>query len=298
LLPVRTLNVKTAKDFAKGAKENKVKFYNMKYTTNTLLIFALIFFLGCSKKPEDKKNTSGSYETDFAKYFEGFSGAFVLYDVNNKYYIRHNEKQCTERWSPCSTFKIPNSLIALETGVAADENFTLKWDGTKQPYDSWNSDHTLKTAIANSVVWYYRELARRIGEEKMKYYIDKIDYGNRDISGGLDKFWLMSSIAISANEQVEFLLKLITNRLPFSERTVNIVKDIMTLEKNDLYVLRGKTGSGENKDKKRTQGWFVGFLTMGDNAYVFATNIEAPENANGPKAKAITYEILKSLKLM
>jgi len=270
----------------------------MKNIFYLLLIFTVTLTTSCGKKQEESKKNTGKYETDFAKFFEGYSGAFVLYDVNNKYYIRHNEKQCAERWSPCSTFKIPNSLIALETGVAADDNFTLKWDGTKQPYDSWNSDHTLKTAIANSVVWYYRELARRIGEEKMKYYIDKIDYGNKDISGGLDKFWLMSSIAISADEQVEFLLKLITNKLPFSERTVNIVKDIMTLEKNDMYVLRGKTGSGENKDKKRTQGWFVGFLTMGDNAYVFATNIEAPENANGQKAKAITYEILKSLKLM
>jgi beta-lactamase class D len=270
----------------------------MKYIINTLLVFVIIFSFGCNKKPEEKKNILGSYETDFSKYFEGYSGAFVLYDVNNKYYIRHNEEQCKKRWSPCSTFKIPNSLIALETGVVTDENFMLKWDGTKQPYDTWNRDHTLRTAITNSVVWYYRELARRIGEARMKDYIEKIDYGNKDISGGLDKFWLMSSIAISADEQVEFLLKLITNKLPFSERTVNIVKDIMTLEKNDLYVLRGKTGSGENKDIKRTQGWFVGYLTLGDNAYVFATNIEAPENANGKKAKEITYEILKSLKLM
>lgn len=280
------------------AKESKTIFYYMKYITNTLIIIALIFFFGCNKKPEERKNISGSYETNFEKYFEGYAGAFVLYDVNNKFYIRHNEEQCGKRRSPCSTFKIPNSLIALETGVAADENFTLKWDGKKQPIASWNQDHNLRTAIANSVVWYYRELARRIREEKMKYYIDKIDYGNKDISGGLDKFWLMSSIEISANEQVEFLLKLITNKLPFSERTVNIVKDIMTLEKNDLYVLRGKTGSGENKDIKKTQGWFVGFLTLGDNAYVFATYIEAPENANGKKAKEISYEILKSLKLI
>lgn len=270
-----------------------------------ILIPVLILGLyGCGKKNEVNKKDSeskkllGSYETDFAKYFEGYSGAFVLYDVNNKYYIRHNEEQCKKRFSPCSTFKIPNSLIALETGIATDENFTLKWDGTKQPFETWEKDHTLKTAIANSVVWYYREIARRIGEKKMKEYIDKIDYGNKDISGGIDKFWLTSSLEISANEQVEFLLKLITNKLPFSERTVNIVKDIMTLERNDMYVLRGKTGSGGKESEKSSLGWFVGYLTLGDNAYVFATNITAEKNANGPKAKAITYEILKSLKLM
>ncbi|MFA5403345.1 MAG: class D beta-lactamase [Ignavibacteria bacterium] len=260
--------------------------------------FVAIFLLsGCNKKNEISQIKQPGYETDFSKYFEGYSGAFVLYDVNNKYYIRHNEEQCNKRLSPCSTFKIPSSLIALETGVATDENFLLKWDGTKQPFESWNRDHTLKTAIANSVVWYYRELARRIGEEKMKEYVQKINYGNMDISGGLDKFWLMSSIEISANEQVEFLYKLYKNELPFSERTINIVKDIMTLEKTDKFVLRGKTGSSGDMENY-SQGWFVGYITHENNAFIFATNIIAPKDASGIKAKAITYEILKSLKLM
>ena len=278
-----------------------------------IIIFIFLFstaFFGCNKKtdaPQNKRDSNetgtsqnklSSYETDFSKYFEGYSGAFVLYDVANKYYIRHNEEQCKKRLSPCSTFKIPNSLIALETGVAPDENFLLKWDGTKQWMDSWNKDHTLRTAIANSVVWYYRELARRIGEEKMEDYIQKINYGNMDLSGGLDKFWLMSSIEISANEQVEFLYKLYKNDLPFSEGTFNIVKDIMTLEKTDTFVLRGKTGSGSKKEDNYSQGWFVGYVEHSNNAYIFATNIIAPENANGIKAKEITYNILKSLKLM
>jgi beta-lactamase class D len=269
----------------------------MKNSTYTFLVLIILIFFGCNKKTDTPQNKQGSYEADLSKYFEGYSGAFVLYDVNNKYYIRYNEEQCKKRLSPCSTFKIPNSLIALETGVATDENFLLKWDGTKQWMESWNKDHTLRTAIANSVVWYYRELARRIGEKKMKEYIQKINYGNMDISGGLDKFWLTSSIEISANEQVEFLYKLYKNELPFSERTVNIVKDIMTLEKTDKFVLRGKTGSSGDKDNY-SHGWFVGYVTHGENAFIFATNIIAPQKANGIKAKEITYEILKSLKLM
>jgi beta-lactamase class D len=263
------------------------------------LISSVLLFGGCNKKTETPSPLQKiGYETDLSKFFEGYSGAFVLYDVANKYYISHNEEQCKKRLSPCSTFKIPNSLIALETGIATDENFLLKWDGTNQPIESWNRDHTLKTAIENSVVWYYRELARRIGEEKMKEYIQKINYGNMDISGGLDKFWLMSSIEISANEQVEFLYKLYKNELPFSEKTVKIVKDIMTLEKKDSYVLRGKTGSGKKWKEAYSQGWFVGYIEHSNNAYIFATNIIAPENAIGFKAKEITYEILKSLKLM
>lgn len=269
----------------------------MKKSIYILLSFSILLF-GCNKKNETPKNKPNGYETDFSKYFEGYSGAFVLYDVANRYYIRHNEEQCKKRLSPCSTFKIPNSLIALEIGVVTDENFPLKWDGTKHWLESWNKDHTLKTAFANSVVWYYREIARRIGEEKMTEYINNINYGNMDISGGLDKFWLMSSIEISANEQVEFLFKLYKNELPFSENTVNIVKDIMILERADSFIMRGKTGSGENKKNNFTQGWFVGYITVGENAFIFATNITATEKANGMKAKEITYEILKSLKLM
>jgi|WetSurMetagenome_2_1015567.scaffolds.fasta_scaffold75616_3 beta-lactamase class D len=269
----------------------------MKNLFYIFFVLNVILFSSCNKKTETPPKKQIGYETDFSKFFEGYSGAFVLYDVANNYYIRYNEEQCNKRLSPCSTFKIPNSLIALETGVATDENFLLKWDGTKQWMESWNRDHTLKSAIANSVVWYYRELARRIGEEKMKYYIQKINYGNMDISGGLDKFWLTSSIEISATEQVEFLYKLYKNELPFSERTVNIVKDIMTLEKTDKFVLRGKTGSTGDKENY-SHGWFVGYITHENNAFIFATNIIAPEKANGIKAKEITYEILKSLKLM
>jgi beta-lactamase class D len=257
-------------------------------------IFTIIFVLfigGCTKKHQ--------YEEDLSKYFNGYKGCFVLYDSNNKYYIRYNEEQCSKRLSPCSTFKIPNSLIGLETGVITDENFTLKWDGTEYPIESWNSDHNLKSAIKNSVVWYYREIARRIGEEKMREYIHKIGYGNEDISGGIDKFWLMSSIKISANEQVEFLKELYNNKLPFLDKTLDVVKDILILEKNDKYTFSGKTGSGSNSENKTSQGWFVGVVMLKDNTYFFATNIEAgEEEVNGMKAKEITIEILKSLKIM
>lgn len=269
---------------------------------NKIFIISVLFLAllsGCNRKDNIIEHIKQrSYETDFNRFFEGYSGAFVLYDVSNNFYIRHNEELCNKRLSPCSTFKIPNSLIALETGVAADENFMLKWDGTKQPIESWEKDHTLKTAIENSVVWYYREIAKRIGEERMKDYIQKMNYGNMDLSGGIDKFWLMSSLTISANEQVEFLNKLLSNKLPFSDRTINILKDIMTLDKSDVYVLRGKTGSGTGKDEKYSQGWFVGFVTHSNNTFIFATNITAPENANGKKAKEITYNILKSLKII
>ena len=264
------------------------------FKNNMLKLFTLFIILfvfgGCEKKQD--------YETDFSIFFNNYKGCFVIYDYNNKYYIRYNKEQCEKRISPCSTFKIPNTLIGLETGVITDENFTLNWDGTNYPRESWNHDQNLKSAILNSVVWYYQEIARRVGEEKMSEYIKKIGYGNEDISGGIDKFWLMSSLKISANEQVEFLKKLYSNNFLFSDRTVNIVKEIFILEKYVGYIFSGKTGSGTDTVNKTSIGWFVGSITLGDNAYFFATNIEGGENeANGIKAKEITSEILKSLKL-
>jgi len=134
---------------------------------------------------------------ELEKYFQGYSGAFVLYDLRNNRYTRYAPEHCDERLLPASTFKILNSLIGLETGVIPDENYVFKWDGTQYPIPSWNQDHTLKTAIQNSVVWYYQELARRVGKEKMQYYVDAVNYGNKDISGEIDNFlvrWRIKNI--------------------------------------------------------------------------------------------------------
>ena len=136
---------------------------------------------------------------DFGKHFEGFtSGTFVMYDESKDQYSVFNEQQSETRLTPCSTFKIYNSLIALETGAASDENMVLSWDGQQRFLPVWNQDHTMASGIKNSVVWYYQALASRIGPEHMQKYIDAIPYGNRDISGGITQFWLRSSLTISA----------------------------------------------------------------------------------------------------
>jgi beta-lactamase class D len=236
---------------------------------------------------------------ELEKYFQGFKGAFVLYDLNGNNYIRYNPERCAERFIPASTFKIMNSLIGLETGVIPDENYVIKWDGTHNVIPSWNQDHTLKTAIKNSVVWYYQELARRVGKEKMQHYIEIANYGNKDISGQIDTFWLEGGLRISANEQVEFLKRLYKNELPFSSRSVNIVKEILVLEKTESYQLSGKTGSGQRITPH--EGWFVGYLETKGNVYFFATNFESssPDGlANGDTAQKISLNILRGLELL
>ncbi len=100
--------------------------------------------------------------------FEGREGCFILQEGGATRPLERVGTLCAERVSPCSTFKIPNSLIGLETGVLADENAVLPWDGVKRSRPEWNRDHTLASAIKVSVVWYYQELARRVGTERMQ----------------------------------------------------------------------------------------------------------------------------------
>ena len=164
-----------------------------------------------------------------------------------------------------------NSLIGLEMGVVEDENHVIRWDGTTHAIAAWNRDHTLATAIENSVVWYYQALARQVGREEMQYYVELANYGNEDISGEIDTFWLEGGLRISPEEQVLFLRRLYEGTLPFSTRSMDIVKGILLVEETETYRLSAKTGFGVRVEPQI--GWWVGYLEV-DDVYFFATNIE------------------------
>lgn len=220
-----------------------------------------------------------------------------MYDMNNDQYIYYNPERCAESFIPASTFKIMNSLAGLESGVIPDQDYIIKWDGTPQEFVEWNQDHTLKTAFQHSVIWYYQELARRLGREQMQEYVDAAQYGNQNISGQIDTFWLEGDLRISPDEQVEFLRRLYTGDLPFSQRAMDTVKDIMIIEDVGGYTFGGKTGTAVRVVPHI--GWFVGYLKTDDNVYIFATNIELQSiEGNLGKARAITENILHDLELM
>ncbi len=221
-------------------------------------------------------------EPNFGKY----DGSAVVFDLNSSQKIVFGTR-ADERLSPCSTFKILNSMIALDSKVVKDEDEVIKWDGIKREYPAWNQDHTTRSAIAVSTVWFYQELASRIGEKRMREYVSRVKYGNADTSNSLTSFWLGGgSLKISLNEQVDFLSRLMRNDLEFPQHVMDTVKDIITLEKNDTYRLGGKTGSCGGI------GWFVGFVQNHDKTTVFAFNIKG-EGANGVEAKRIALEYLK-----
>ncbi len=148
---------------------------------------------------------------DLAKRFadEGTSGTFVGYKVDEYLIVASDKERSGEPQLPASTFKIPNSIIALETGVVGDPDKDIfKWDGVVRSIEAWNKDHTLRSAIAASVVPVYQEIARRIGAERMKRHVDLLEYGNRDIGGGIDQFWLTGSLRIDPVQQIDFVDRL------------------------------------------------------------------------------------------
>jgi beta-lactamase class D len=262
----------------------------------TIIILASV--VACHKKDEVRE--------DFQQYYDEYevSGSFVLYNLNEDYYVFYNQEQFNTPYTPASTFKICNSLIGVETGVIPDENYIIPWDSVKRN-PVWDKDHDLKTAYQNSTVWYYQELARRVGGEQMKAWLDKAEYGNRDTSGGIDLFWLTGGLRITPKQQIDFLRKLQANELPFSQRTIDIVKPIMVQRDTLNYVVRAKTGWGFQNEKEI--GWYVGYVEANHNVYFFATltqmdskHIENPEKANkfNDSRKAITYSILKDLKVI
>jgi beta-lactamase class D len=234
-----------------------------------------------------------------ASIYGDFGGAFVLYDQNADHFTEYHPKECERVLSPASTFKIPNSLIGLESGVIKDEHYVIPWDSVTRDFPAWNRDHDLASAIANSVVWYYQELARRVGEDRMRKYVQAIGYGNNDISGGIDRFWLGSTLKISALQQVAFLRRLHDETLPFSHKSMEIVKRILVLEQTDSTVLRGKTGFAIQQDGT-VVGWLVGYVEKRGNVYYFACNFTSENekrdgNAIFARKKDMAIEVLRKL---
>ena len=143
-------------------------------------------------------------------------------------------------------------------------------------------------------------MARRVGKEKFKKYLKEFNYGNQNLSGKDDYFWLDNTLTISPVEQINFLTGLYEEKYPLSKRTYSIVKEIMINEKNDSYVLRAKTGYSDVNTLDI--GWFVGYVETKDNVYFFATRLWQDEpNKNKDflaLRKIITLDVLKELKFI
>lgn len=213
-------------------------------------------------------------------------GTIVIESLNTKKIYIYNDKRAKNLYSPASTFKIPNTLIALNEGIVTKDS-VIVWDKKIREYESWNKDQTLLTAFKSSCVWCYQEFASKIGVEKYKKYLKELNYGNKKIGDDVTRFWLDESLEIKTFEQIKFLKRFYTNNLPFKIEDINLLKEIMIDEKNENYIIRAKTGW------EWKYGWYVGYVETKDDVWFFSTNIDTKSKDDLPKRKAITLEVLK-----
>ena len=223
-------------------------------------------------------------------------GCFTMLDNKDGSVMVYNMKLDTMRLTPASTFKIPNSLIALQTGVAPNDSLVIPWDGVKRWRPEWNKDMNMREAFKLSNVGYYQEIARRIGKDTMQRWIDSLGYGNRNTGQYVDSFWLNNDLKISPDEQLGLMKRLYFDQLPFRKSVMETVRSMMVQEENTLYKLSYKTGWGFDEQKNNI-GWIVGWIEENRHVYFFVTLVKSPD----PKIDmssvrlGITKDILKEL---
>lgn len=276
----------------------------LKSITAFLLISSVLFTLTplVSTYAADENhyywNTSSKNcsEIDFKNYFGKYEGSFVLYDLQKNTWKIHDMERATLRVAPNSTYKIYNALFGLEKDIITPENSFIKWNGTTYPFEAWNKDQTLSSAMSASVNWYFRYIDEQLRETSVQEYLHKIGYGNEDLSGNFSSYWIESSLKISPIEQVELLTRLQTQNLGFTPENVNAVKDAIHISSSSFGDFYGKTGTGRVNGQD-INGWFIGFIENRDNTYFFATNIQSKQHATGSVAADITLSILSALNI-
>jgi beta-lactamase class D len=260
-----------------------------------LSAFVLISFLySCSPNNVEEDKSLGRYFTE-----NKVVGCFGLYNNATNEFTFYNKKRFTDSsYLPASTFKIVNSLIGLQTGVIINDSMIIKWDGVKRNVEAWNQDLSMYQAFRISAVPYFQEVARRIGKERMEYWMDTVNYGAgpKDtvfrIKTAIDTFWLDNSLKITPDEELGLVKMLYFDQLPFFKTYQETVKKAMLFENETTYRLAYKTGWGR-KENGDHLAWIVGWVEENNHPYFFVLNFETADvNADIP---TIRMKILKGI---
>lgn len=244
---------------------------------------------------------------DWSEYFNGLNGTAVIYDVSNRQYTMYNADLALTRRPPCSTFKIISSLIALENGIIEPEDSTREWSGERFWNEDWNRDIDFREAFRTSCVWYYRQVIDDIGKEMMQKELEKLQYGNCDISDwegrlntnnnnrALTGFWIESSLMISPKEQVEVMERIFGDNSEYSEETQNELKQVMLVweQEGNHISIYGKTGMGK-ADGIVVDAWFTGFAEDAEGKIYFCVHLGRTDgmNVSSSGAKEIAMQIV------
>lgn len=228
----------------------------------------------------------------------GTKGTLVVLDTRAHRWIASDSVRAFEGFLPASTFKIPMSLIALETGAAVDETQPFKWDGTKRRIEDWNRDQTLASAYKVSAVWVFQSLARQIGQPTVQQFVRDFRYGNAVAGPVGDRFWLDGDLRISAVGQIEFLRRVHDRALPLSDRSYDIARQVMLRDQGPGWHLFAKTGWADNTQPGL--GWFVGWVEQDRDArpVYFALNMDMKDPAFSSKREEIVRRVLRGMGAM
>jgi len=259
---------------------------------SNILVFIFLSFLISSAFSQSIVENS-----EWNKYFvsESVKGVFVLCKGSAASCVTNNKERALTAFIPASTFKIANALISLETGVIKDEHQVFKWDGKPRAMKQWEQDLTLRRAIQVSAVPVFQQFAKEIGEKRMQEYLNKFSYGNANIGGGIDHFWLDGKLRISAQNQVTFLESLYLNKLPVSKLNQHIVEEALISDAAPEYVVHSKTGySGVGTQANPGVAWWVGWIEKGIDVYFFAFNMDIDSESQLPARKSIPTNIMIS----
>lgn len=269
------------------------------------------FLTGNKAKPILKKygyiepviNTPNTINSDIGEILNenNLRGSILIFDDSLNQYISNNYSNAHAEYLPASTFKIPNSIIALETEVVKNKNQVFKWDGITRSIKNWNQDLNFKDAFQYSCVPCFQQIARKVGHRRMKEYIQKINYPEMKFDGStIDLFWLEGESRINSFDQITFIRKLYSKDSELKENTYNTMFELLNIYSNEEYNLDGKTGWAVQDDKDI--GWFVGMLSKGTRAFYFATNVSPSENfdmKNFPAIrKKVTMDAFKALSII
>ena len=282
-----------------------IKEGNLKKQSKLILIFICIFtffimiiqsqfLMGQSLTDYNyKKPLQSDYQIlDESKNFGSNSGSFVMYSMKkDKYYI-YNEKESRKRYSPDSTYKIYLALFGLDRHIISDKNSRMSWNHNHYPFDSWNKDQDLNTAIQNSVNWYFERISNQLSKNYTSDQLKQLNYGNENL-GSYKSYWMEDSLKISNLEQVIVFKNMMEQNNHFSKKAKNQLSSSLLIKKNEKYELYGKTGTGI-VNGKYNNGWFVGYVITNHDKYYFSTHL-SDEKASGENAKFINEKILKEM---
>jgi len=253
-----------------------------KFTSFFIFIFSIIFIAGCTVNNVSIDDEIGDIFKE-----KKVEGTFGIFDNSRGKFTIYNLDRFKAPYSPGATFNIFNALVAIHVGRIPDVKGLI--DAQIEPES--HQEISLSDAFKQSSNEHFKALARKIGRDTMKTWVDSVKYGNMKLGKTVDQFWSDNSILISADEQLGFMKRLYFKQLPFRASVQEEVKKLLIVENNAQFQLAYQLGTSTDKGKKLC--WVMGWIEENRHVYPFVLNFSSSTESDSKKlSKEITENIL------